>query len=138
MCDLLDYSISDLEFHSKIDIDELRELRSTKGKLTKSQLISLSEALETPPSSILDEPLATLESAAIARTVKSQSDTSPIAGPLKVYIDSDAYTPEEKGELLSLLSELYSINTDDSLVIDDKGKASAIIAEVVSPNGGES
>ena len=63
-------------------------------------------------------------------------DDSPIAGPLRVYIDYASYTAEEKGELLSLISELYALQGQDRLVIDNKGTAEPIPAEVLAPNAG--
>lgn len=60
---------------------------------------------------------------------------SPIAGPLRVYIDS-SYTAEEKGELLSLISELYNLQTGDRLVIDDVGTAEPIPVGIGAPDGG--
>lgn len=60
---------------------------------------------------------------------------SPIAGPLSVYIDSDAYTAEEKGELLSLVSQLYALKTGDRLIIDGKGNAQPVGAAIGSPGG---
>jgi carbon storage regulator len=71
------------------------------------------------------------------RKHKEQPDEEPdIAGPLQVYIDSDAYTPEEKGILLSLISELYSIQSHDRLVIDNMGMAEPVPVEAISPDGG--
>jgi len=64
-------------------------------------------------------------------------DDSGISGPLKVYFDSSAYSPEEQGELLSLLSELYSLQANDRLVIDSKGVASPAFEPASGPNGGE-
>ncbi|MEE8450450.1 MAG: DUF4062 domain-containing protein [Thermoguttaceae bacterium] len=66
------------------------------------------------------------------------ADDTPIAGPLQVYIDADAYSAEEKGELLSLVSELYRLQSNDRLVIDHKGTAEPVGVEVGSPNGGTS
>ena len=63
-------------------------------------------------------------------------DLTTIAGPLQVYIDSDAYTAEEKGELLSLVSELYSLQFGDRLVIDSAGTAEPIPVEAGKPDGG--
>lgn len=51
------------------------------------------------------------------------AEPDPIAGPLLVYIDPDTYTAEEKGEILSLISELYHNETGDRLVIDSQGLA---------------
>jgi len=65
-----------------------------------------------------------------------QPDDSPIAGPLQVYIDTDAYSAEEKATLLSLISELYSLQGNDRLVIDNTGTAETVLAEVLGPNGG--
>jgi hypothetical protein len=59
-----------------------------------------------------------------------------IAGPLQVFIDSDVYTAEEKGELLSLISELYNLQSGDRLVIDSTGTAEPIPVGVSSPDGG--
>ncbi len=59
-----------------------------------------------------------------------------ITGPLQVYIDSDVYTSEEKAEILSLLSELYSNQSQDRLVIDSEGNAEYVYAGIVVPNGG--
>lgn len=56
--------------------------------------------------------------------------TSKLAGPLQVYIDSDAYTPEEKGELLSLISDLYFVESGDRLVIDSTGMAESVTSMV--------
>jgi len=61
---------------------------------------------------------------------------SDIAGPLQVYIDSDVYTTDEKGILLSLISELYSIQSHDRLVIDNMGMVEPVSVEAISPNGG--
>lgn len=61
----------------------------------------------------------------------------PIAGPIRVYIDSDAYTTEEKGEILSLLSELYYLDEGDRLEIDNMGTAEPVGAVALSPNGGD-
>ncbi|OHB68105.1 MAG: hypothetical protein A2V70_05040 [Planctomycetes bacterium RBG_13_63_9] len=63
--------------------------------------------------------------------IEAEESKSPIAGPLKVYIDADAYSPEEKGRLLSLISELYAIQTGDRLVIDNTGFART--ADVLDP-----
>jgi carbon storage regulator len=71
------------------------------------------------------------------RKYKEQPYLEPdIAGPLQVYIDSDAYTPEEKGILLSLISELYSIQSHDRLVIDNMGMAEPVPVEAISPDRG--
>lgn len=67
-----------------------------------------------------------------------QPEVSQIAGPLRVYIDSDAYTPEEKGELLSLISDLYSLQTGDRLVIDSTGTAEPVPVGISAPDGGQS
>ncbi len=64
-------------------------------------------------------------------------DDSPIAGPLRVYIDGNRFTAEEKGELLSLISELYSLQRGDRLVIDSAGTAEPVSAAVGSPDGGQ-
>ena len=66
------------------------------------------------------------------------NDTTPIAGPLRVYIDSNAYTAEEKGELLSLVSELFQLQANDRLVIDHKGTAEPVPSVVLGPHGGAS
>jgi transcriptional regulator with XRE-family HTH domain len=65
-------------------------------------------------------------------------DGSPLAGPLSVYIDSSAYSADEKGELLSLISELYSLQSGDRLVIDNKGMAEPAVTSVVVPDDGGS
>ncbi len=69
-------------------------------------------------------------------TAQHANEESPIAGPLTVYIDSDAYTEEEKGELLSLVSELYSLQSDDRLVIDHRGTAEPARVTSGGPNDG--
>ncbi len=68
-------------------------------------------------------------------TVDSPDD-SQIAGPLTVYFDSDVYSAEETGELLSLISQLYRVQSRDRLVIDNKGVADIVSNAVVNPVGG--
>ena len=90
----------------------------------------------------LDQPLShtaeNYEKAAAAVTEESdqqEPDPTPITGPLRVYIDSFAYSPDEKGELLSLFSELYQLQCDDRLVIDQKGMADPVFVEAIGPDG---
>ena len=63
------------------------------------------------------------------------ADDSPIAGPLSVYVDEDAFTSDEKGELLSLISSMYHLQSKDRLVIDSTGTAEVTPA-TVGPKGG--
>jgi hypothetical protein len=59
-----------------------------------------------------------------------------IAGPFSVYIDPKAYSPEEAGEFLSILSEVYESVSGDRLVIDGTGHSRVLIDEPVLPGGG--
>ncbi|MEO1279728.1 MAG: hypothetical protein AAFV77_12295 [Planctomycetota bacterium] len=62
--------------------------------------------------------------------------SDPIAGPVRVYIDPTAYRPDEAGQLLSILSELYELEYGDRLVIDSTGTGERlVVVPVYSPGG---
>lgn len=66
----------------------------------------------------------------------AESD-SPIAAPLSVYISAGEFSAAEKAELLSLISELYSTETGDRLVIDNSGIDSCVgVADLDPVPGG--
>ena len=68
---------------------------------------------------------------------ESPSSASQIAGPIRVYIDSNEYSSAEKVEILSLFSELYSLQSGDWLIIDNTGQAQPQLELVGPPGGGE-
>lgn len=61
---------------------------------------------------------------------------SPIAGPLTVYIDTNTYSPDEQGEILSLLSELYAIQSGDRLILDNTSTEESVSTVNVGPDRG--
>lgn len=77
------------------------------------------------------------ELAAISDEGDVPEDDTGLAGPLRVLIDSDAYSAVEKGELLSLISELYELQGGDRLVIDGTGTAEVLSEIIIGPEGGQ-
>ena len=74
--------------------------------------------------------------AALQGTADENEDQSEIAGPLSVYLDADEFSAEERGEILSLMSELYSLRDGDRLVIDEQGISEVPVLVPVGPQGG--
>lgn len=113
--------------YSKRTIEKLE----TGGSVLPKTLQDIAKALNVDAVSIF----ASVPESENLESVVAEDD-SPIAGPLTVYIDANEYTAEEQGELLSLLSELYSLQRNDRLIIDKKGIAESQVEVPVSPDGG--
>lgn len=66
------------------------------------------------------------------------TDDTPRAQPLQVYFDPEKYSPDEQGEILSVLSRIYRLQTGERLVIDGAGQGMVEFENENSPVGGRS
>jgi DNA-binding Xre family transcriptional regulator len=103
----------------KAELSDRTIRKAINGKaIHELTLKMMAKALEIQPDRLIDYRRK-------EQTKKHQRPTSKvagrIAGPLQVFIDSDAYSAADKGELLSLLSDLYELETGDRLVLDATG-----------------